>query len=75
MEPSQRIPERHWIRTCTDLALCHGRRHVRALTLPTRCGNRTLMRLWHGAFDFEEGNDVVVWPPPSPGAERPHGEA
>lgn len=64
MRPSDRIPERHWIRTCTDLALCHGQRHVRALTLPPRCGNRTLLRLWHGCFDEQHDDGLVVWPPP-----------
>jgi hypothetical protein len=52
--------DKHFMPVGTDLTLCSGRRHVRVLTVPYFCGERTLRNEWNGVF-HDPDDDAVVW--------------
>jgi hypothetical protein len=57
------IHEAQFVPDGTDLALCSGRRHVRVLTVPYFCGERTLPHEWNMVFHRRGDDQNVVWIP------------
>jgi hypothetical protein len=55
--------DEHFMPRGTDLTLCSGRRHVRVLTVPYFCGERTLRDEWNVVFHGHRDDGVVVWLP------------
>jgi hypothetical protein len=53
----------HFMPMGTDLALCSGQRHVRVLTVPYFCGERTLRDEWNVVFRGRDHDEVVIWLP------------
>lgn len=50
------------IRIGTDLFLCHGKRRVRVLTLPSLCSNWRLLRGWNAFLD-DDADASIEWSP------------
>lgn len=50
------------IRIGTDLFLCHGKRRVRVLTLPSLCGNWRLLRGWNAFLDDDSDASIECHP-------------
>lgn len=59
----------HPLRLGTDLGLCRGLRHIRVLSLPTRCHRKILLDWWEDSFG---DSGLVAWPPPGVGTGAYH---